>query len=128
MKKQIMSLAILMASVLGSATSALAQGEDFRALPKGYDDCSLEQLTDGSCVKDIGQNMMIVTEITRPQKQDVIFRLVGGDRDCRNQVKVISPSRMQVPLSDAAAFDENGQYGIVNNSWGRCQVQIQLAK
>lgn len=133
MKTQIMSL-VLLAAVITATNVASAQGEDFRVsqsdVPdnmmssKNVDgDCTVEQLTDGSCQKDLYSNYVIVTNIKSPTGKS--FTISTSDQ-CGQQMEVVDPNQGRQRLNGGLSYDQAGQYQIINNNFQTCTALIMI--
>jgi hypothetical protein len=138
MKTQVMTL-VLLAAIITATNVASAQGEDFKAGKIGQsdvpdnmlsgkdvrEDCTVEQLTDGSCLKDLYSNYMIVTNIKSPAGKSFT---ISTNNECGQQMEVVDTNQNRQRLSGNLSYDQAGQYQIVNNNFQLCTVKIMINK
>jgi predicted small secreted protein len=125
MKKQIVSL-VLLAAVVIATNTASAQGEDFKSEGKDVrEDCTVAQLTDGSCLKDLYANYMIVTNINSPAGTSFT---ISTSPECGRDMEVVTPQDNRIRLNEQLTLDNAGRYSVVNNGFQMCTIRIMLNK
>jgi hypothetical protein len=125
MKTQMMSL-VLLAAMITSANVASAQSDvpDNMLSSKNVPgDCTLAQLTDGSCQKDVYSNYSIVTNINIPAENAVTILTSG---ECGQQMEVMDPNQGRQRLNGGLTYSQAGQYQIINNNFQTCTVRIMI--
>jgi hypothetical protein len=130
MKKQIMSLVVLIAAIASFNTASAnsdvpdnmmaKQGEDFRVAGP-WDECSTEELAAG-CYKELYPMSSFVQsfKIAGDEKVDIQVQ----DRGCEGQMKLVDSNYNEQPMNEYTTVTNSGRYSIVNNTPTTCHVKI----
>lgn len=143
MKLQILSLTILFAAIAAgvsakansdvpdnmlsarSAVDILTNNEVAQVLGP-YDECTTDELKNGTCVKTIYPNMMLSNQIPAPAGMKL--QVTIQSERCYNQMEMTLPNQYRQRIFARETYTEAGRYNLNNSSANTCDVLYELVK